>query len=102
HRVPASDSQPPLGNHGGKLTGERPVCKPWSLSCQHGHAALYLSAQQTDTKQHVSLVKHTKHMVNLLIAPDVNPFLPSAISTVSLLFISTDHCISVTGDVSGS
>ncbi|CAI9554284.1 unnamed protein product [Staurois parvus] len=29
-----------------------------------------------------------------------NPFLPSAISTVSLLFISTYHCIGVTGDVS--
>ncbi|CAI9576598.1 unnamed protein product, partial [Staurois parvus] len=28
------------------------------------------------------------------------PFLPSAISTVSVLFISTDHCIGVTGDVS--
>ncbi|CAI9544234.1 unnamed protein product [Staurois parvus] len=33
-------------------------------------------------------------------APDVNPFLPSVISTVSVLFISTDHCIGVTGDVS--
>ncbi|CAI9609589.1 unnamed protein product [Staurois parvus] len=29
-----------------------------------------------------------------------NPFLPSAISTMSVLFISTDHCIGVTGDVS--
>ncbi|CAI9552389.1 unnamed protein product [Staurois parvus] len=29
-----------------------------------------------------------------------NPFLPSAISTVSGLFISTDHCIGVIGDVS--
>ncbi|CAI9563243.1 unnamed protein product, partial [Staurois parvus] len=38
--------------------------------------------------------------VNPLIAPHVNPFLPSAISTVSVLFISTDHCICVTGDVS--
>ncbi|CAI9554901.1 unnamed protein product, partial [Staurois parvus] len=33
-------------------------------------------------------------------ASDVNPFLPSVISTVSVLFIITDHCISVTGDVS--
>ncbi|CAI9620609.1 unnamed protein product, partial [Staurois parvus] len=33
-------------------------------------------------------------------APHVNPFLPSAISTVLVLFISTDHCIGVTGDVS--
>ncbi|CAI9534051.1 unnamed protein product, partial [Staurois parvus] len=30
------------------------------------------------------------HTVNPLIAPHVNPFLPSAISTVSVLFISTD------------
>ncbi|CAI9552277.1 unnamed protein product, partial [Staurois parvus] len=43
-----------------------------------------------------------QHTVNPLIAPDVNPFLPSVISTVSVLFISTDYCISVTGDVNGS
>ncbi|CAI9620341.1 unnamed protein product [Staurois parvus] len=48
------------------------------------------------------MVKHTQHTVNPLIAPDVNPFLPSAISTVSVLFISTDHCIGVTGDVNGT
>ncbi|CAI9535478.1 unnamed protein product, partial [Staurois parvus] len=47
-------------------------------------------------------VKHTQHTVNPLIAPHVNPFLPSAISTASVLFISTDHCIGVTGDVSDS
>ncbi|CAI9564121.1 unnamed protein product [Staurois parvus] len=41
-----------------------------------------------------------KHTVNPLIASHVNPFLPSAISTVSVLFISTDYCIGVTGDVS--
>ncbi|CAI9569556.1 unnamed protein product, partial [Staurois parvus] len=46
------------------------------------------------------IVKHTQF--NPLIASDVKPFLPSVISTVSMLFISTDHCISVTGDVSGS
>ncbi|CAI9542601.1 unnamed protein product, partial [Staurois parvus] len=44
--------------------------------------------------------KHTQHTVNPLITPDVNPFMPSAISTVSMRFISTDHCIGVTGDVS--
>ncbi|CAI9537281.1 unnamed protein product, partial [Staurois parvus] len=38
-----------------------------------------------------------QHTVNPLIAPDVNPFQPSVISTVSMLFISTDHCISVSG-----
>ncbi|CAI9581910.1 unnamed protein product [Staurois parvus] len=49
--------------------------------------------------------KHTQHIVkqhtvNVLITPHVNPFLPSAISTVPVLFISTDNCIGVTGDVS--
>ncbi|CAI9597649.1 unnamed protein product [Staurois parvus] len=43
-----------------------------------------------------------QHTVNPLIAPHVNPFLSSAISTVSGLFISTDHCIGVTGAVSDS
>ncbi|CAI9623275.1 unnamed protein product [Staurois parvus] len=37
-----------------------------------------------------------QHTVNLLISPHVNPFLPSAISTVSVLFVSTDRCIGVT------
>ncbi|CAI9578190.1 unnamed protein product [Staurois parvus] len=32
------------------------------------------------------LVKHSQHTVNPLITPHVNPFLPSAISTVPLLF----------------
>ncbi|CAI9539429.1 unnamed protein product, partial [Staurois parvus] len=55
------------------------------------------------SKAHTAnIVKHTQHTINPLIAPDVNPFLPSVISTVSVLFISTDHCISVIGDVSGS
>ncbi|CAI9562827.1 unnamed protein product, partial [Staurois parvus] len=50
-------------------------------------------------------VKHTQHnntehTVNPLITPHVNPFPPSAIINMSVLFISTDHCISVTGDVS--
>ncbi|CAI9565202.1 unnamed protein product [Staurois parvus] len=51
-----------------------------------------------------SKTQHTikQHTVNPLIAPHVNPFLPTAMSTVSVLFISTDHCISVTEDVSGS
>ncbi|CAI9592929.1 unnamed protein product, partial [Staurois parvus] len=38
--------------------------------------------------------------VNPLIAPDVNPSCPVPLATVSVLFISTDHCIGVTGDVS--
>ncbi|CAI9600045.1 unnamed protein product [Staurois parvus] len=32
-----------------------------------------------------------------MIASHVNPFLPSAISTVSVFLFSTDHCIVVTG-----
>ncbi|CAI9601201.1 unnamed protein product [Staurois parvus] len=32
------------------------------------------------------LVKHCLHILNPLITPHVNPFLPSAISTVSVLF----------------
>ncbi|CAI9558384.1 unnamed protein product [Staurois parvus] len=47
--------------------------------------ALHSRAMQSS----VLTVKHTQHTVNLLIAPHVNPFLPSAIATVSLLFIST-------------
>ncbi|CAI9571643.1 unnamed protein product, partial [Staurois parvus] len=50
--------------------------------------------------KHSHIVKHTQHTVNPLITPHVNPFLPSAISTVSVLFNSIDHCIGVTGDVS--
>ncbi|CAI9545815.1 unnamed protein product, partial [Staurois parvus] len=38
-----------------------------------------------------------QHTVNPLITPNVNSFLPSVISTVSVLFISTDHCITVIG-----
>ncbi|CAI9601370.1 unnamed protein product, partial [Staurois parvus] len=52
---------------------------------------------------HLPLVKHSLHTVNPLIAPHVNPFLPSAISTVSVLFFfffSNDHCIGVTVYVS--
>ncbi|CAI9585023.1 unnamed protein product, partial [Staurois parvus] len=33
-----------------------------------------------------ALVKHSQHTVNSLIVPHVNPFLPSAISTMSVLF----------------
>ncbi|CAI9571620.1 unnamed protein product [Staurois parvus] len=46
------------------------------------------------SKTHTAL--HVKqHTVNPLIIPDVNLFLPSVIGTVSVLFISTDHCVSV-------
>ncbi|CAI9574775.1 unnamed protein product [Staurois parvus] len=61
---------------------------------------IVLHSRATVKTHTAQLVK--QHTVNPLIAPDVNPFLPSVISTVPMLFISTDHCISVTGDVSGS
>ncbi|CAI9535142.1 unnamed protein product, partial [Staurois parvus] len=78
---PARDSPPTPVDCWAKLTGET------------RHAALYFSVQQINSKQHVSLVKHTahnvkQHTVNPLIVPDVNPFLPSVISTLSVLFIS--------------
>ncbi|CAI9563129.1 unnamed protein product, partial [Staurois parvus] len=76
--------------------------------CQLGHNALDGCAQHShpeqcdyrETHTHCPLVKHSLHTVNPLIAPHVDHFVPSAISTVSLLFFSTDHCIGVTGDVS--
>ncbi|CAI9548205.1 unnamed protein product [Staurois parvus] len=55
-----------------------------------------LTVKHTDMAPYV---KHYQHTVNPLIGPHVNPFLPSAISTVSVLIFSTDHCIGVTGDV---
>ncbi|CAI9577557.1 unnamed protein product [Staurois parvus] len=65
-----------------------------------------MAAHSTAIQSSVLTVKHTppcplvKHRVNPLITPHINPFLPSVISTVSVLFFSTDHCICVTGDVS--
>ncbi|CAI9563522.1 unnamed protein product, partial [Staurois parvus] len=59
-----------------------------------------LPSRATGKHRHSPIVKHIQHTVNPLIATYVNPFLPSAINTMSVLFISTDHCIGVTGDVS--
>ncbi|CAI9566944.1 unnamed protein product [Staurois parvus] len=39
-------------------------------------------------EEHPPPVKHSYHTVNPLIAPHVKPFLPSAISTVSVLFVA--------------
>ncbi|CAI9564718.1 unnamed protein product [Staurois parvus] len=72
------------------------------------HTALHGCAQHSHTKQcayseaqtHGPIVKHTQHTVNPLITLNVNPFLPSAISTVSVFLFSTNHCIGATGDVS--
>ncbi|CAI9570640.1 unnamed protein product, partial [Staurois parvus] len=56
----------------------------------------FCSAEQSHTKQCAYSVKHTHStQVNHLITPDVNPFLPSVISSVSVLFISTDHTVLV-------
>ncbi|CAI9571735.1 unnamed protein product, partial [Staurois parvus] len=95
--VLAGYSSPAPGDRRGTLTGERSVSCCFVLLCiveQYKAACLH---SKSHTAQFVK-----QHTVNPLIAPDVNPFLPSVISTVSVLFISTDHCISVTGDVSGS
>ncbi|CAI9583734.1 unnamed protein product [Staurois parvus] len=59
-----------------------------------------LHSRASGNHRHSPIVKHTQHTVNPLNTPDVNPFLLSAISAMSVLFISTDHCIGVTGDVS--
>ncbi|CAI9596381.1 unnamed protein product, partial [Staurois parvus] len=65
------------------------------------HCFVWLCIAQPYKAVCLQLKAHTtQHTVNPLIAPHVNPFLPSDISTVSMLFISTDHCIGVTGDVS--
>ncbi|CAI9620381.1 unnamed protein product, partial [Staurois parvus] len=93
HRVLDGDSPPAPGDCQVTLTGERPVCR------EHSTGEKYTAAcfpSKTHTAHYVK-----QHTVNTLIATDVNPFLLSVISTVSVLFISTDHCISVIGDVSG-
>ncbi|CAI9624231.1 unnamed protein product, partial [Staurois parvus] len=88
-------------------TGERPVYKQQSVSplSAPAHCFVWLCIAQpykTVCLQWKAPTQHTvkQHTVNPLFAPHVNPFLPSAVSTVSLLFMSTDHCIGVTGDVS--
>ncbi|CAI9541057.1 unnamed protein product, partial [Staurois parvus] len=88
--------------------GDRTVCKQYSsLPSAPAHCIVWLCIAEPYKAVCLQFKAHTQHTVkqhtvNPLITPDVNPFLPSVISTVSLLFISTDHCISVTGDVSGS
>ncbi|CAI9610269.1 unnamed protein product, partial [Staurois parvus] len=97
HQVPAGDSPPAPGDHHETRTGESSVSCCFVLLCI---AEQYKAACLHSEPCTAHLVK--QHTINPLIAPDVNPFLPSVISTVSVLFISTDHCISVTGDVNGS
>ncbi|CAI9608277.1 unnamed protein product, partial [Staurois parvus] len=94
HRVPGGNSPPAPGDCQGALTGERSISCCFVLLCiAEQYNAVCLHSKAHTVKQHT---------VNPLIAPDVNPFLPSVNSTVSVLFISTVHGISVTGDVSGS
>ncbi|CAI9594672.1 unnamed protein product, partial [Staurois parvus] len=65
------------------------------------HCFVWLCIAEPYKAVYVELKAHTaQHIVNPLIAPHLNPFLPSAINTVSVLFISTDQCIGATGDVS--
>ncbi|CAI9622635.1 unnamed protein product, partial [Staurois parvus] len=82
---------------GRELYVNNTVLSPVS-SCTLLCVALHSTAIQSS----MLTVESTQHSltVNPLITPDVNPFLHSAISTVSVLFISTDHCTGVTGDVS--
>ncbi|CAI9535596.1 unnamed protein product, partial [Staurois parvus] len=82
---------------GGELFVHKTILLPVSLC-----TLLWMLPQcdYSEAPTHRPLVKHSQHTVNPLITPDVNPFMPSSISTVSVLFISTDHCIGVTGDVS--
>ncbi|CAI9623184.1 unnamed protein product, partial [Staurois parvus] len=73
-------------------------------SCTH-HCFVWLCIAEPYKAVCLQCKAHTQHIVkqhrvNTLIVPHVNPFLPSAISTVSVLLISMDHCIGVTGDVS--
>ncbi|CAI9615147.1 unnamed protein product, partial [Staurois parvus] len=82
---------------GGKCEPHIPPPRQLGHTAQHSHPE---QCDYSEAHRPCPLVKHAQHTVNPLITPDVNPFLPSAISTVPVLFISTDHCIGVTGDVS--
>ncbi|CAI9565903.1 unnamed protein product, partial [Staurois parvus] len=87
----------PAGDNRASPTGRRTVLFTNSPPpCQLGHTALDGCAQSEryktaclPSKTH-KVKTHTVHCYPL-IAPDVNPFLPSFISTVSVIFISTDH-----------
>ncbi|CAI9542384.1 unnamed protein product, partial [Staurois parvus] len=51
----------------------------------HSHAK---QCDYSEAQTHGPTVKHTEHTVNPLIVPDVNPFLPSAISTCQCFFLA--------------
>ncbi|CAI9593476.1 unnamed protein product, partial [Staurois parvus] len=58
--------------------------------------AVHSTAREAQTQPH----NVKQHIVNPLIAPHINPFLPVPLLQCRCIFISTDHCIGVTGDVS--
>ncbi|CAI9535537.1 unnamed protein product [Staurois parvus] len=49
--------------------------------------AIQSSVLFSEAPTHSPPIKHSLQIVNPLIAPHGNPFLPSAISTVSVLFL---------------
>ncbi|CAI9555069.1 unnamed protein product, partial [Staurois parvus] len=51
-----------------------------------GRTAHPQQCDYSEARRHCPLVKHSLNTVNPLIAHHVNPFLPSVISTVSVLF----------------
>ncbi|CAI9581075.1 unnamed protein product, partial [Staurois parvus] len=78
--------------------GERPVsfthrslpCQcvirrlPGAAHCSHPDQCAYSEEHPPPPRP---LVKHSQHTVNPLITPHMNPFLPNAIITVSVLFV---------------
>ncbi|CAI9618913.1 unnamed protein product, partial [Staurois parvus] len=96
-RLVITQGSPSNTDGGRKLYVMNTVLSPVSSSTL---LCMALHSRASGKHRHSPIVKHTQHTVNPLITPDVKPFLPSAISTVSVLFISTDHCTGVTGDVS--
>ncbi|CAI9624170.1 unnamed protein product, partial [Staurois parvus] len=80
----------PAGTQRSPCRTDRTCCCVFLCTAEKYTAACLRS--KTHTALHVK-----QHTVNPLITPDVNLFLPIVISTVSVLFINTDHCISVIG-----
>ncbi|CAI9576921.1 unnamed protein product, partial [Staurois parvus] len=103
HWVPDGDYPLVPGDYRGSPMGRRAALfTNSSPPCQLGHTALdSYQCAYSEAPTHRPPVKHSLHTVNPLIIPHINPFLPSVIRTVSVLFFfSTDHCIGVPGDVS--
>ncbi|CAI9595710.1 unnamed protein product, partial [Staurois parvus] len=69
-----------------------------TLLCMVLHSRAIQSSVPTVESTHTAYSK-TAHSYPFD-RPRCYPFMPSAISTVSMFFVSTDHCIGVTGDVS--